>query len=165
MKRFPVGTRVQVISGGYGATGADGEEGVIAHSAMRPSSGSVREGGPKVVLNRTHEVWQLHPTDAVLKPLDKINMLVKYIRDKKRRPIGAVVALQEGVKVKFGFSLVHKVDRKKRGVLSKASLRNVAIARALKHNSSSKWHMPRSFHKEFETMQDRAVRYFKGASL
>jgi len=82
-----------------------------------------------------------------------VNMLIKYVRDKKRRPIGAIVALD---KVSVGWSKCSKHD-----LWNKKIALNVAAGRAEASNYRDIFYnIPHSFKKDIEWMRERAKREF-----
>lgn len=84
-------------------------------------------------------------------------MLTQYIRDRKNRPIGAVVALDRN---KIGWCLIHPLDR--REINSKEKIKEYAIARA-ESRPKNGFHkgVPHTVKKHLEGMMDRAEKYFK----
>lgn len=95
--------------------------------------------------------------------------IIKYVRDKKRNPIGCVVSTAAG---QLGACFLNKVDRK--GV-SKKEMIELAKARSLdcSHiernskitrlvtNFGTVWNIPHCMLSTVDQMLDRSYRYFK----
>jgi hypothetical protein len=90
------------------------------------------------------------------------DVLIKYVRDKSRKPIGMVVAVkQEKEPFTLGWSLCNKKDKWNRDIAKK-----IAIGRAynISHRDEvfTYYDVPESLHDEVHNMNVRANRYFKG---
>lgn len=83
-------------------------------------------------------------------------MLVTYIRNKKNRVIGVVVAVYNSVKSTYqiGWSLCKKCD-----TFNKGTALTIALGRAVAGGSATP--LPQSIKGEYQTMVDRSARYFK----
>lgn len=77
-------------------------------------------------------------------------MLIQYVRGKRRRPVGVVVALDKN---KIGWSLCSKLDKwdKKTGI-------RLAIGRAFLNPITAQ--VPQTIQRVYFTMIDRASKYF-----
>lgn len=76
-------------------------------------------------------------------------MLVRYVRDSKRNPIGVVICTSYG---KIGWSLVHKKDH-----WNKSEGMALAYGRALIGTDKP---IPQSITYDYNIMYDRMERYF-----
>lgn len=95
-----------------------------------------------------------------------MNMIIKYARDKERRPIGCVVAIGRET---LGCCFVNKEDRPK----TKTEMFALALQRAQDPtfntdmdpdqmtNPVNQWKVPHCMRKIFNEMIDRSRRYFK----
>jgi len=90
-------------------------------------------------------------------------MLIRYIRDRKNRKVGVVVALDAD---RVGWSMCHttagdKFDREKglKIAIGRAEHRPVSIINVLS------WDIPSSIRMELLSMLERAGRYFQGVTV
>lgn len=97
-------------------------------------------------------------------------VIINYVRDKNRNPIGCVVASDAG---HLGACFLNKADRKgisKRSMIELAKERalesshierNSSNVRKLVSTSGKTWNIPQCMLKSVEYMIDRSYRYFK----
>lgn len=92
-------------------------------------------------------------------PNTKINIMntriVEYIRDKKRRKIGVVVAIKHDNKIRIGWS---KVKRTAGDVFDKDRGIDIAVNRAIKNSQSP---YPFTIFDDIVHLVGRAAKYFK----
>ena len=79
--------------------------------------------------------------------------LIAYHRDKKRNPIGAVVAMRVGDEIRFGASLCMKSDRK-------GFSKSEALGRAIDNILSDYPMIPDSMQKTYLRVYERALKYY-----
>lgn len=86
------------------------------------------------------------------------NVIIKYVRDKKFKVIGVMIAAKDGNQIHYGWSKLHtQKDRWNRKIGLKLAIDRWHRAT----DGASPDRMPISFNESFEYFRDRAHRYFK----
>ena len=92
-------------------------------------------------------------------------MIVQYVRDKHRNPVGTVVAtLTRDNEISVGWSRCNKLDR-----FTKSVAKQIAYERAVRENATEALReefqtLPMSYCIAIAKIVDRAVRYYKQAA-